>query len=147
MPLWLAGLLLTAIVTFLILGLERYGFRPLEAVITALVGVVAVSYLIETILDRPDWGLVAYHAVVPHFSGPESVLLATGILGATVMPHCHLPAFRPDPGPHRGHASRANCERLFRFEMVDVIIAMGVAGLVNWGHADHGCLHLLHSRA
>ena len=59
-PLWLAGIL-TAIATFLILGLERYGFRPLEAVITALVGVIAVSYLIETILDQPDWGQVAYH--------------------------------------------------------------------------------------
>jgi manganese transport protein len=84
-PLWIAGFL-TAIVTFVILGLERYGFRPLEAVITALVGVISASYLIETILDKPDWGLVAYHSVVPQFAGSESVLLATGILGATVMP-------------------------------------------------------------
>src|SRR5512136_1755932 len=52
-PMWLAGIL-TAIATFLILGLERFGFRPLEAVITALIGVVAGSYLIETILDRPE---------------------------------------------------------------------------------------------
>jgi len=58
----------------------------LEAVITALVGVVAVSYLIETILDRPNWSTVVYHTFVPQFSGTESVLLATGILGATVMP-------------------------------------------------------------
>jgi manganese transport protein len=85
-PLWLAGII-TVVVTFLILGLERYGFRPLEAVITALVGVVAFSYLIETILDKPDWGNVAYHAFVPSFAGQESVLIATGILGATVMPH------------------------------------------------------------
>ena len=56
-PLWLAGML-TAVATFLILGLERYGFRPLEAVITALIGVVAGSYLIETILDKPDWAAV-----------------------------------------------------------------------------------------
>ena len=67
-PLWLAGIL-TAIVTFLILGLERYGFRPLEAVITALVGVVAVCYVIETILDQPDWSQVLYHAVVPRSPG------------------------------------------------------------------------------
>ena len=85
-PLWVAGIL-TAIATFLILGLERYGFRPLEAVITALVGIVSVSYLIETVLDRPDWGNVLYHSVVPQFAGTESVLLATGIVGATVMPH------------------------------------------------------------
>src|SRR5512143_3989009 len=67
-PLWLAGLI-TVVVTFLILGLERYGFRPLEAVITALVGVVAVSYLVEAVLDRPQWGNVLFHAVVPQFAG------------------------------------------------------------------------------
>ena len=56
--------------------------------ITALVGVIAVCYLVETILDRPDWGQIGCdHAVVPQFAGTESVLLATGILGATVMPH------------------------------------------------------------
>src|SRR5664279_349896 len=85
-PLWLAGIL-TAVATFVILGLERYGFRPLEAVITGFVGIIGVSYLIETILDRPDWGLVLTHAVVPQFSGTESILLATSIVGATVMPH------------------------------------------------------------
>src|SRR6266705_4993548 len=83
----LAAALLTAVTTFIILGLERRGFRPLEAVITALVGVIAVCYLFETILDRPDMAQVAFHAVVPQFAGLESVLLATGILGATVMPH------------------------------------------------------------
>ena len=73
-PLWLAGLMTVAI-TFLILGLERYGFRPLEAVITALVGVVAFSYLIETILDKPDWGNVAYHAFVPPLSARKACSL------------------------------------------------------------------------
>jgi manganese transport protein len=68
MPLLWAGIL-TAIITFLILGLERYGFRPLEAVITALIGVVAISYLIEMFLVKPNFGDVLYHAVVPHFSG------------------------------------------------------------------------------
>ncbi len=128
-PLWLAGLL-TAVATFVILGLERYGFRPIEAVITALIGVVAVSYLIETILDQPDWGAVLHGAVVPQFSGTESVLLAAGILGATVMPHAlflhssltqdRIVVKKPD-----------QLRRLFRFEIIDVLIAMGVAGLVN----------------
>src|SRR5215210_8589299 len=86
MPL-LPAAIITGIPTFIILGLERRGFRPLEAVITALVGVIAVCYLIETILDKPDWGLIAFHAVSPQFSGIDSVLLAVGILGATVMPH------------------------------------------------------------
>src|SRR6266404_7345437 len=63
------GGILTAIVTFIILGLQRYGFRPMEAVITALVGVIALCYVIETLLDRPAWGVIAYHAIVPQFSG------------------------------------------------------------------------------
>src|SRR5579883_3523300 len=78
-PLLLAGIL-TGITTFIILGLEHRGFRHLEAVITALVGVVAGSYLIETVLDRPDWAQIGYHAVVPQFAGTSSVLLAVGIL-------------------------------------------------------------------
>jgi manganese transport protein len=128
-PLWLAGLL-TAITTFIILGLERYGFRPLEAVITALVGVVSVSYLIETILDKPDWGQVVYHSVVPQFSGPESVLLATGILGATVMPHV---IFLHSALTQNRIVVRdpQKLRRLFRFEILDVFIAMGLAGLIN----------------
>ena len=128
-PLWLAGFL-TAIATFLILGLERYGFRPMEAVITAFVGVISVSYLVETILDRPDWGQVLYHSVVPQFNGAESVLLATGILGATVMPHV---IFLHSALTQSRVATRneEQMRRLFRFEIIDVIIAMGLAGLIN----------------
>lgn len=128
-PLWLAGLL-TAITTFLILGLERYGFRLLEAVITSLVGVVAVSYVIETILDRPQWGDVLYHAVVPQFSGTESVLLAVGILGATVMPH----AIYLHSALTQGRIvvkEPAQMRRLYHLEIIDVILAMGMASLVN----------------
>jgi len=128
-PLWVAGLL-TALVTFLILGLERYGFRPLEALITALVSVIAVSYLIETILDKPAWGQVLYHAVVPQFSGSESVLLAAGILGATVMPHVIF--LHSSLTQDRIVVKEpTQMRRLFRFEVIDVIIAMGVAGLIN----------------
>ena len=128
-PLWLAGYM-TAIATFLILGLERYGFRPLEAVITALVGVVSVCYLLETLLDRPNWGDVLYHSVVPQFSGMESVLLATGIVGATVMPH----AIYLHSALTQGRIvvrDPSKLKRLFRYEMVDVIVAMGLASLVN----------------
>jgi manganese transport protein len=128
-PLWVAGIL-TAIVTFLILGLERHGFRPLEAVITALVGVIAVSYLIETVLDRPDWGQVLFHAVVPQFRGAESVLLATGILGATVMPHVIFLHSSLTQG-RIVVRDPLQLRRLFHFELVDVVIAMGLAGLIN----------------
>ena len=128
-PLWIAGIL-TAISTFLILGLEQRGFRPLEAVITSLVGVVTISYLIETILDKPDWGLVGYHAVVPMLPNTEAILLATGILGATVMPH----AIFLHSSLTQGRIKVKNAvqmKRLFRFEQIDVLIAMGVASIVN----------------
>lgn len=128
-PLWIAGLM-TAVATFVILGLERYGFRPLEAVITSFVGIIAISYVVETIIVQPVWGQVIFHAVVPQFSGPQSIVLATGILGATVMPHAiylHSALTQSrivtrDP---------AKLKRLFHFELVDVAIAMGVASLVN----------------
>jgi manganese transport protein len=127
-PLWIAGLL-TAVVTFLILGLERYGFRPLEAVITTLVGIIAVSYLLEMFLSRPPWGTVVT-GLVPRLPNNEAMLLAAGILGATVMPHViflHSALMQgrivvKDPGQMR---------RLFRFEVLDVTLAMGVAGLIN----------------
>ncbi|WKZ49952.1 MAG: Nramp family divalent metal transporter [Anaerolineales bacterium] len=129
MPLFAAGLL-TAVITFLILGLERYGFRPLEAVITALVAVVAVSYLIETFLSKPDWGAVTYHLFVPHFQGTESVLLATGILGATVMPHALFlhSALTQDRIVARNPKQQ---QTLFRYELIDVFIAMGLASMIN----------------
>ena len=126
----IVGGVLTAICTFLILGLERYGFRPLEIAITIMVGVIAGSYLIETILDKPDISSLLYHAFVPHFSGTESIILATGILGATVMPHAiflhsaltqqRIVVKNPD-----------KLKKLFRFQIFDVTIAMGIASLVN----------------
>jgi manganese transport protein len=128
-PLWMAAVL-TAVITLLILGLEAYGFRPLEAVITAMVGVIAVCYLIETWLVHPDWAQVAWHAVVPQFAGRESVFLATGILGATVMPHVIF----LHSSLTQGRIVTLDAERrqrLYRFEILDVAIAMGVAGLIN----------------
>ena len=126
----IVGGLLTAVATFLILALERYGFRPLEAVITALVGVIAVCYLVETVLDRPDWGQVLFHAVVPRLPGPESVLLATGILGATVMPHAIFLHSALTQGRVRV-AGHRRLRLLFRYELVDVMVAMGLASLIN----------------
>jgi manganese transport protein len=128
-PLWIAGLI-TVVVTFLLLALQSRGFRPLELVITAMLGVIALCYVIETILEKPHWGDVFYHAAVPQFAGAESVLLASGILGATVMPHViflhsSLTQGRivvTDPAQKR---------LLLRFEIMDVTIAMGVAGFVN----------------
>jgi manganese transport protein len=129
MPLFVAGVL-TGVVTFAILALERRGFRPLEAVITSLVGVIAFCYVIETLLGRPAWGKIVYHAVVPQFAGTESILLATGILGATVMPHVVFLHSALTQG-RIVVRDPTQLRRLFRFECVDVTLAMGVAGLVN----------------
>ncbi|HEY3082310.1 MAG TPA: Nramp family divalent metal transporter [Chloroflexota bacterium] len=129
MPLLVAGVL-TGVVTFLVLGLQRYGFRPIEAVIGVLVGVIALAYLVETILGPPDWGQLAGAVVHPGFADTEAVLLAVGILGATVMPHViflhsalvqgRIPTLSSD-----------QARRLFHLEVVDVLLAMGLAGLIN----------------
>lgn len=129
MPLLWAGLL-TALITFLILGLEKYGFRPIEAVITAIIGVVGLSYLIEIFLVKPDWPQVVYHAVVPRFSSTESIFLATGILGATVMPH----AIYLHSSLTKDRIVVKNpkmLQKLYRFELIDVVVAMGGASFVN----------------
>ena len=129
MPLWMAAIP-AAVVTILILALEVQGFRKIEAVIGALVGVIAVSYLLETWFSPPNWGQVALHSVLPLFSGKESVLLATAILGATVMPHV---IFLHSSLTQNRITARdpQRARRLFRFELIDVSIAMGIAGLIN----------------
>ena len=125
-----SGAVLTAFVTLLILGLERYGFRPLEIVISSMVGVIALCYLVEAVKVRPDWGQIAYHSVVPAFSGTESVVLATGIIGATVMPHAIFLHSALTQGRIITR-DRARLKKLYRFEIADVVIAMSIAGLVN----------------
>ena len=130
----LPELLLPAILmgglTFIVLLLEHSGFRPLEALITSLVGIIAVCFLIETVLDRPNVGQLAYHSVVPIFSGSESILLAAGILGATVMPHVIF----LHSGLTQGRIVTKDPKKLrmlFGFELIDVVIAMSIAGAVN----------------
>lgn len=128
-PLFPAGLL-TAVATFGILGLQRMGFRPLEAVIAGFVGIIAVCYMLETVLSKPDVGAVGSSILQPRFQGSESVLLATGILGATVMPHVIYlhSALTQGRVVAQDHPQR---KRLFRFEMIDILIAMGLAGFIN----------------
>ena len=128
-PLWLAGLL-TGVLAFLILGLERFGFRSLETTIAVLVGVISVSYVIEMIFVKPPWADVLTHAVIPRLGGTDSIVLAAGILGATVTPYAvilHSSLTQDRVVPH-GDIQK---KRLFRFEIADVCVAMGVASLVN----------------
>src|SRR6267142_1012799 len=82
----LVGMAITACITYGILMLERTGFRPVELIVGSLVGVIALCYLIEMFIAPVDWGAAAYHAVVPQLADAEALLLAVGIIGATVMP-------------------------------------------------------------
>src|SRR5436309_9135892 len=128
-PLFPAAVI-TGVITFLILGLQRFGFRPLEAVIAAFVLVIGVCYLAELWLAHPPLGSVARHAVVPNFAGNESVLLAVGILGATVMPHViylHSALTQRRIVPRNDEEARM----LYRYTRIDVWIAMALAGVIN----------------
>ncbi|HWP33149.1 MAG TPA: Nramp family divalent metal transporter [Solirubrobacterales bacterium] len=128
-PLFPAGIIAGA-GAFAILALQQMGFRRLEAGITALVGVVVASFAFELITAKPDGGEVARHLFVPGFGGTESLLLATGIIGATVMPHV---VYLHSALTQRRIVGRDDEERrrILRFEKIDVVIAMSLAGLVN----------------
>src|ERR671937_799110 len=122
--------LITGVTAFVILGLQRFGFRPFEATIAAIVGVIGVCYLGELFKAKPPLGTVAHHAVVPQFAGSDSVLLAVGILGATVMPnviYLHSALMQNRIRPETDEQART----LMRFTRVDVILAMTIAGLIN----------------
>jgi manganese transport protein len=121
---------ITGVITFLILALQRFGFRPLEAVITAFVVVIGICYLAELWFAHPPLGTVAKHAVVPDFAGNESVLIAVGILGATVMPHViylHSALVQDRIVPRNDDEAK----RLYKYTRADVLIAMAIAGLIN----------------
>jgi len=126
----LAGAVITGVATYGILSLERRGFRPLEAFITALVGVIAISYLLEVVFSHPSFGQLALGSVRPWLGGSESVLFAVGIIGATVMPHAVYlhSSLTQDRIRPRNQAER---RRLVRLSNIEVPIALGLAGLIN----------------
>jgi len=126
----LTGLLITFAATYIMLLLQGRGFRPIEMVIAAFIGVIAVCYLVELFIAPPDWGAFAYHSVVPKLAGPDSVMLAVGIIGATVMPHAIYlhSALTQGRVPARNDTERM---RIIRYSNREVLIALGIAGLVN----------------
>ncbi len=128
-PLFLAGLV-TGVIAFAILGLQARGFRPLEAVIAGLVGVIVIGFAFQVFLAEPSPSGIAKGLFTPKFAGSESVLLAAGILGATVMPHV---IYLHSALTQRRVVGANDAEklRIYRFERIDVIIAMGIAGIVN----------------
>jgi manganese transport protein len=127
-PLFEAGLM-TAVVSFAVLGLQRRGHRRFELVIVGMLGVVLLGFLYDTLRIGFDGGEAA-KGLIPGFEGTDSVLLATGILGATVMPHV---IYLHSALTQRRIVTTTTEEkrRLLRFQRVDVTIAMGLAGLAN----------------
>src|SRR3954453_14075875 len=127
-PLFHAGLM-TAVVAFGILALQGRGYRRFEMVIAGLLGVIILGFLYDTLRIGFDAGDAA-RGFIPGFAGTESILLATGILGATVMPHV---IYLHSALTQNRIETRDDTERraLLRFQRLDVTIAMGIAGLVN----------------
>ncbi|HTU98045.1 MAG TPA: Nramp family divalent metal transporter [Solirubrobacteraceae bacterium] len=127
-PLIVAGLI-TGAIAFGILGLQRHGFRRFELAIAALLGIVFAGFLYETVHIGPS-AHMALAGFVPRLSNSDAVYLAVGIIGATVMPHVIYLHSALTKGRV---AVRDDSERrqVLRFERVDVIIALGVAGLIN----------------
>ncbi len=128
-PLFMAGII-TGFAAFGILSLQSRGFRGFEAVITVLVAVIVGAFAFEVVLARPSVGAVATGLLIPRFNGTESVLLGAGILGATVMPHVIYLHSALTQRRVVG-ATEAEQQKIFNFEKWDVVIAMGVAGVVN----------------
>src|SRR5215467_6088980 len=126
----LIGMAITACITYGILMFERSGFRPIELIIGGLVGVIALCYLVELFIAPVDWGAAAFHTVVPQIADGQALLLAVGIIGATVMPHAVYlhSALTQARTPMRSDSEK---RRVLRFSNQEVVIALTVAGIVN----------------
>jgi manganese transport protein len=124
------GMGVTGIVTLGILMLDKRGFRPLELVIAALVGIIGLSYLYELAVTQLDWHAALLHAIVPQLHDRSATKLAVGIIGATIMPHTLYlhSSLTQRRTPARNDRER---RRLVRFSNQEILVALGVAGLVN----------------
>ena len=127
-PLLPAGLI-TAVVAFGILGLQARGYRRFELVIAGMLGVILLGFLYDTLRIGFDAGEAA-QGFIPSFEGTESILLATGILGATVMPHVIYLHSALTKDRIRARDTREK-RKILRFGRIDILIALGIAGLVN----------------
>jgi manganese transport protein len=126
----LAGMVITAVITYALLMSERLGFRPLELIIGSMVVLIGLCYLVEMFIAPVDWLAAGVHTVVPQLADGPALLLAVGIIGATVMPHAvylhsGLTQVRM---PVRDNAER---RRVLSFSNREVIIALTAAGLIN----------------
>jgi manganese transport protein len=126
----IVGMAITAVITYALLMSEAYGFRPLELIIGGIVGLIGLCYLIEMFIAPVDWSAAAYHMVVPQIADSEALLLAVGIIGATVMPHAIFlhSGLTQSRIPVRDDADR---RKVLHFSNREVVVALTAAGLIN----------------
>ncbi|WP_144111643.1 Nramp family divalent metal transporter [Paraburkholderia sp. BCC1886] len=126
----LPSMLITAAITYGLLQFEKRGFRPLELAIAALVGVIGLSYLAELLIAPVHWPSVIAHTLKPSLPDSNALTLSVGIVGATVMPHVLFlhSGLTQNRVPPRNEGER---KRLLRFSNIEVVLALGVAGLIN----------------
>lgn len=125
----LAAVLVTALDVLLLLALQSRGVRILEAVILTLIGTMGLCYVVEIILARPDWVSIGYGLVTPRLSD-QSLYIALGILGATVMPH-NLYLHSALVQSRRIERTPEGIRRAIRFNMWDTAVALNLAFFVN----------------
>jgi manganese transport protein len=127
-PLFPAGLI-TAVVAFGVLALEQRGYRRFELAIAALLGLVLLGFVYDLVAVGAQPGELA-RGLIPSFGGDGGVLLAAGIIGATVMPHV---VYLHSALTKARVACRDDGERreLLRFTRIDVVVGLGTAGLIN----------------
>lgn len=125
----LPAALITAAASFIILELQRRGFRTFEAIISGMVLIVVLAFAFQTFLAKPS-GASIMNGLVPQFDGVSSILLATGILGATVMPHAIYLHSSLTQKRIIGR-NEAEKKKIFKFEFIDIVIAMVIAGAIN----------------
>ena len=134
-PLFIAALF-TAVIVFLMLAVELYGFRRLEQLVMAFVFAIAACYAFEMVIVKPDWGAVAHGVLVPHINS-ESIYVAVSMLGATVMPHViylhsALVQHRVKEDAQKSEQEQWHLTvKHLRYELFDVLAAMNGAWLIN----------------
>jgi manganese transport protein len=127
-PMPVAGII-TGIITFVIAYLQKYGQKLVEIIITLLVAVICAAYATELFLADPDWIQVGLHTIMPSLQNGEALLIAVGMLGATVMPHVVF--LHSQLVQHRnGGTTEKKKRHHLRMEKTDVVIAMNIAFIV-----------------
>lgn len=126
----LPAAIITAVGSFAILELQRRGYRTLEAGIASMVLIVVLAFAFQVIMAKPDAGAVIAGIFTPAFEGVDSILLAAGILGATVMPHAIYLHSSLTQSRVVGIDEKEK-KQIFKLEMIDIVIAMVIAGAVN----------------